>query len=104
MIYLFFIVLGESRRFSDRQGDERPNSHIFVNRLPFVDFLIVYYNSFYSLPCDLIQVGYRDALGNERSDIDNEIFKTNLDVNGNPIGQRDKTKVFISFSHSFSNR
>ena len=52
----------------------------------------------------MIQVGYRDALGNERSDIDNEIFKTNLDVNGNPIGQKDKTKVFLFFSSSFSNR
>lgn len=46
-----------------------------------------------SLPCDLIQVGYSDALGNDRSDFENEILKTNLDVNGNPIGKTDKTKV-----------
>ena len=47
-----------------------------------------------SIPCDMIQVGYRDALGNDRADIENEILKTNLDVNGNPIGRTDKSQVF----------
>ena len=47
-----------------------------------------------SIPCDMIQVGYRDALGNDRADIENEILKTNLDVNGNPIGKTDKSQVF----------
>ena len=47
-----------------------------------------------SIPCDFLQVGYRDALGNDRSDIDNEIFKTSLDVNGNLIGNRDKSSVY----------
>ena len=45
-----------------------------------------------SIPCDMIQVGYRDALGNDRADIENEILKTNLDVNGNPIGKTDKSQ------------
>ena len=49
-----------------------------------------------SLPCDLIQVGYRDALGNNRNDMDNQILKTNLDVNGNEIGGTDKTKVQVA--------
>ena len=49
----------------------------------------------YSLPCDLIQVGYRDALGNDRVDIENEILKTNLDVNGNTIGTTDVSKVLL---------
>lgn len=40
-------------------------------------------------------MGYRDALGNDRSDFDNEIFKTNLDINGNAIGKTDKSKVVI---------
>ena len=71
---------------------------------PLYIFHLHYWYFMFSLPCDLIQVGYRDALGNERSDIDNEIFKTNLDVNGNPIGKRDKTKVdFICISF-FTNR
>ena len=48
-----------------------------------------------SIPCDMIQVGYRDALGNDRADIENEILKTNLDVNGNPIGKTDKSQVFF---------
>lgn len=48
-----------------------------------------------SIPCDMIQVGYRDALGNDRADIENEILKTNLDVNGNPIGKTDKSQVVL---------
>ena len=48
------------------------------------------------IPCDFLQVGYRDALGNDRSDIDNEIFKTSLDVNGNLIGSRDKSSITIT--------
>ena len=46
-----------------------------------------------SIPCDLLDVGYRDALGNDRADLENEIRKTNLDVNGNPIGVTDKSTV-----------
>ena len=56
----------------------------------------------YSLPCDLIQVGYRDALGNDRVDIENEILKTNLDVNGNTIGNTDVTKVFFLFGYDIA--
>lgn len=59
------------------------------------------HNLFYlsaSIPCDMIQVGYRDALGNDRTDIKNEILKTNLDVNGNPIGKTDKSQVFSFIS------
>ncbi|CBK24766.2 uncharacterized protein [Blastocystis hominis] len=44
----------------------------------------------------MIQVGYRDALGNDRADIENEILKTNLDVNGNPIGKTDKSQVTVT--------
>ena len=51
-----------------------------------------------SIPCDMIQVGYRDALGNDRADIENEILKTNLDVNGNPIGKTDKSQVVFEFA------
>ena len=48
-------------------------------------------------------MGYRDALGNDRSDIENEIFKTSLDVNGNLIGSRDKSSVpFFLLFHSRS--
>ena len=46
-----------------------------------------------SIPCDMIQVGYRDALGNDRADIENEILKTNLDVNCNPIRKTNKSQV-----------
>ena len=56
----------------------------------------------YSLPCDLIQVGYRDALGNDRVDIENEILKTNLDVNGNTIGNTDVTKVLFLFGYDIA--
>ena len=48
-----------------------------------------------SIPCDLLDVGYRDALGNDRADLENEIRKTNLDVNGTPIGVTDKSTVCI---------
>ena len=66
-----------------------------------IDFPLYFFINIliFSLPCDLIQVGYSDALGNDRSDFENEILKTNLDVNGNPIGKTDKTKV--SFFHVF---
>lgn len=62
-----------------------------------IDFpqLDILFSLLYSLPCDLIQVGYRDALGNDRSDFDNEIFKTNLDINGNAIGKTDKSRVIL---------
>lgn len=56
----------------------------------------------YSLPCDLIQVGYRDALGNDRVDIENEILKTNMDVNGNIIGNTDVTKVILLFGYDIA--
>ena len=46
-----------------------------------------------SIPCDLLDVEFRDALGNDRADLENEIRKTNLDVNGNPIGVTDKSTV-----------
>ncbi|KAK8812717.1 hypothetical protein WA538_004574 [Blastocystis sp. DL] len=48
------------------------------------------------IPCDLLDVGYRDALGNDRADLENEIRKTNLDVNGNPIGVTDKSTIQIT--------
>ena len=48
-----------------------------------------------SIPCDLLDVGYLDAIGNDRADLENEIRKTNLDVNGNPIGVTDKSTVCI---------
>ena len=54
-----------------------------------------------SLPCDTIQVGYRDALGNDRDDIENNITKFNLDVNGNEIGSPDKSKVCLPITVSF---
>lgn len=48
-----------------------------------------------SIPCGFLQVGYRDALGNDRMDIENEIYKTSLDVNGNLIGARNKSSVIV---------
>ena len=43
----------------------------------------------------LIDVGYRDALGNDRTDLESEIRKTNLDVNGNLIGVTDTSTVWM---------
>lgn len=43
----------------------------------------------------LIDVGYRDALGNDRTDLESEIRKTNLDVNGNLIGVTDTSTVLL---------
>lgn len=51
--------------------------------------------SYHSIPCGFLQVGYRDALGNDRMDIENEIYKTSLDVNGNLIGARNKSSVIV---------
>lgn len=64
--------------------------------------ILFLFHLMFSLPCDLLQVGYRDALGNDRVDIDNEILKTNLDVNGNTIGITDVTKVFHVFWFSLA--
>ena len=47
------------------------------------------------IPCMLIDVGYRDALGNDRTDLESEIRKTNLDVNGNLIGVTDTSTVWM---------
>ena len=73
----------------------------FLSQLTYLSIFFLI-NLMYSLPCDLIQVGYRDALGNDRVDIENEILKTNLDVNGNTIGNTDVTKVLFLFGYDIA--
>ena len=73
----------------------------FLSQLTYLSILFLI-DLIYSLPCDLIQVGYRDALGNDRVDIENEILKTNLDVNGNTIGNTDVTKVLFLFGYDIA--
>ena len=59
----------------------------------FVDVVFDQYSStcvpfsFSSVPCFLLSVGARDALGDDRRDITTDISKRSLDINGNPIGE-----------------
>ncbi|KAK8799560.1 hypothetical protein WA158_006109 [Blastocystis sp. Blastoise] len=45
------------------------------------------------IPCSLLAVGARDALGEDRRDIITNIFKQDLDINGNLIGNENKDEL-----------
>lgn len=93
IVYLCFHI-DQQERTEDMVIDKETRDRTIINlSIDFDSYILVPWFLIYRIPCDLIDVGYRDALGNNRIDMDNEIRKTNLDVNGNPIGVTDKSTV-----------
>ena len=75
--------------------DKETKDRTVINMSIDFDRFVVLYLVLSRIPCMLIDVGYRDALGNDRTDLESEIRKTNLDVNGNLIGVRDTSTVWM---------
>lgn len=75
----------------DKETKDRTVINMSIDFDRFVDLYLVLSR----IPCMLIDVGYRDALGNDRTDLESEIRKTNLDVNGNLIGVTDTSTVWM---------
>ena len=73
--------------------DKETKDRTVINMSIDFDRFVVLYLVLSRIPCMLIDVGYRDALGNDRTDLESEIRKTNLDVNGNLIGVTDTSTV-----------
>ena len=75
--------------------DKETKDRTVINMSVDFDRLVVLCPVLSRIPCMLIDVGYRDALGNDRTDLESEIRKTNLDVNGNLIGVTDTSTVSL---------
>jgi len=75
--------------------DKETKDRTVINMSIDFDRFVVLYLVLSRIPCMLIDVGYRDALGNDRTDLESEIRKTNLDVNGNLIGVTDTSTVWM---------
>ena len=75
--------------------DKETKDRTVINMYIDFDRFVVLYLVLSRIPCMLIDVGYRDALGNDRTDLESEIRKTNLDVNGNLIGVTDTSTVWM---------
>ena len=75
--------------------DKETKDRTVINMSIDFDRFVVLYLVLSRIPCRLIDVGYRDALGNDRTDLESEIRKTNLDVNGNLIGVTDTSTVWM---------
>ena len=75
--------------------DKETKDRTVINMSIDFDRFVVVYLVLSRIPCMLIDVGYRDALGNDRTDLESEIRKTNLDVNGNLIGVTDTSTVWM---------
>ena len=75
--------------------DKETKDRTVINMSIDFDRFVFLYLVLSRIPCMLIDVGYRDALGNDRTDLESEIRKTNLDVNGNLIGVTDTSTVWM---------
>ena len=75
--------------------DKETKDRTVINMSIDFDRFVVLYLVLSRIPRMLIDVGYRDALGNDRTDLESEIRKTNLDVNGNLIGVTDTSTVWM---------
>ena len=82
-------------RTEDMVIDKETKDRTVINMSIDFDRFVVLYLVLSRIPCMLIDVGYRDALGNDRTDLESEIRKTNLDVNGNLIGVTDTSTVWM---------